>query len=128
MPASKRQSILIIDENQQRKMSLSSRLRMQGYTIDIATGGFHSIHLLEKNHYNLVLLIDDMMDMAAHETLGLIRACKSSSKVPVIVLRSEGQELENDVLKIINRDAPQAIAPWQNDFRAVLRQISGHIS
>tara|TARA_R110000868_G_scaffold117600_6_gene312256 strand:- start:2336 stop:2722 length:387 start_codon:yes stop_codon:yes gene_type:complete len=128
MVPSKRQSILIIDDNQQRKMALSSRLRMQGYTIDIATGGFHSIHLIEKNHYNLVLIIDDMEDMAAHETIGLIRACKSSSATPVIVLRSSGQELENDVLNIINRESPAVVAPWQDEFRSVLRQINSHIA
>lgn len=124
----KRQSILIVDDNQQRKMALSSRLRMQGYTIDIATGGFHSIHLLEKNHYNLVLIIDDMEDMAAHETIGLIRACKGSSQTPVIVLRSSGQELESDVLNIINRESPAVVAPWQDEFRSVLRQINSHIA
>ncbi|MBH48212.1 MAG: hypothetical protein CME71_08590 [Halobacteriovorax sp.] len=128
MVPSKRQSILIVDDNQQRKMALSSRLRMQGYTIDIATGGFHSIHLIEKNHYNLVLIIDDMEDMAAHETIGLIRACKSSSGIPVIVLRSSGRELEQDVLNIINRESPAVVAPWQDEFRSVLRQINSHIA
>lgn len=122
------QSILLIDDLQQRKVTLSSRLRMLGFTIDIATGGFHGIHLLEKNHYNLVLLIDDMDDMAAHETISLIRACRRSSHTPVVVMRSPGNELDEDMLNFIKLEKASEICPWKDEFKTVLQQINRHIA
>lgn len=101
-----RKAILIIDDHQQRKTELSSRLRMQGFSIDVATGGFHSIHLMEKNHYNLVLMIDDMNDLSTSETVGLIKitALKKNIDIPVMIMRSAGKELDPDEIEYIKKE------------------------
>ena len=124
-----RKAILIIDEHPQRKTELSSRLRMQGFTIDVATGGFHSIHLMEKNRYHLVLMIDDMADLSTQETVSLLRttATNKDIEVPVMIMRSEGMELDEDEIEYIKRENVSKVYAWQNEFRSVLRQITANI-
>lgn len=124
-----RKAILIIDDHQQRKTDLSSRLRMQGFTIDVATGGFHSIHLMEKNHYNLVLMIDDMNDLSTSETVGLIKitAFKKNIDVPVMIMRSAGKELDADEIEYIKKENVSKIYAWKNEFRSILRQITANL-
>lgn len=124
-----RKSILLIDDHQLRKAELSSRLRMQGFTIDVATGGFHGIHLMEKNHYHLVLMIDDMNDLSTGETVSLIKttASKKQIDVPVMVMRSTGKELDQDEIEYIKRENVSKIYAWQHEFRSVLRLITANL-
>lgn len=124
---SKNRAILIIDENPGRKTTLSSRLRMQGYTIDVATGGFHGVHLAEKNRYNLVMLIDDMEDMPAYETLGLIRSRHDSASLPIIIMRSKGNELDGHEKRFIKNENANAVIEWQDEFHSVIRNIQRHL-
>lgn len=126
MPSSNR-SILIIDEHTGRKTTLSSRLRMQGFTIDVATGGFHGLHLAEKNQYNLVMIIDDMEDMPAYETLGLLRHHHDSASLPVIVLRSQGHELDIEEKQFLEDEQVNEVAQWQNEFNSIMRKIQRHL-
>lgn len=102
---------------------------MQGFTIDVATGGFHSIHLMEKNHYHLVLMIDDMTDLSTQETVSLIKttALKKEIHIPVMVMRSPGKELDEDEIEYIKRENVSQIYAWQNEFRTTLRQITANI-
>jgi len=99
---------------------------MQGFTIDVATGGFHSIHLVEKNHYHLVLIIDDMNDLSTQETVSLIKttALKKQIHIPVMVMRSAGQELDEDEIEYIKKENVNRIYAWENEFRTLLRQIT----
>lgn len=126
MPSSNR-AILIIDDHTQRKTTLSSRLRMQGFTIDVATGGFHGIHLAEKNRYNLVMIIDDMEDMPAFETLGLIRNRHDSATLPVIVLRSQGMELGAEEQDFLENEQVNEVLLWKDEFNSILRKIQRHL-
>ena len=99
-------SIFLIDEHPQRKTELSSRLRMQGFTFDVVTGGFHSILLMEKNRDNLVLMIDDMNDLSTGEKISLLKttANKKEIEVPVMVTRSAGKELDEEEIEYIKRE------------------------
>ena len=125
--ANSNRSILIIDDHAQRKTALSSRLRMQGFTIDVATGGFHGVHLAEKNRYNLVMIIDDMEDMPAYETLGLIRHRHDSASLPVIIMRSEGKELDKEEQSFLEEEQVNEVVPWKDEFNSILRKIQRHL-
>lgn len=100
---------------------------MQGFSIDVATGGFHGIHLTEKNRYNLVMIIDDMEDMPAYETLGLIRNLHDSATLPVIIMRSQGKELGSEEQHFLEEEQVNEVVPWQDEFNSILRKIQRHI-
>ena len=101
---------------------------MQGFTIDVATGGFHAIHLAEKNNYNLVMLIDDMEDMPAQEALSMIRMNHDSATLPVLVMRSSGNELDQSDEEYLREEQVNEICPWQDEFKTVLRNIQRHLT
>lgn len=88
-------NIVIVDENATYRNQLASRLRMMGFYIEFATGGFHLMHILEKEgkNFHLVIVHNNMSDMSAYEMTGLIRTFKSKSELPILFLsRSVSQE------------------------------------
>lgn len=127
MPAPSGRAILLIDDHAQRKTTLSSRLRMQGFTIDVATGGFHAIHLAEKNRYNLIMMIDDMEDMPVVEALSLIRYKHDSASLPVMIMRSPGKEFDREEQKLLKEEQVNEIIVWKDEFSTILRRIQRHL-
>src|SRR5690606_20297537 len=101
---------------------------MQGFTIDVARGGFHAVHLAEKNRYNLVMMIDDMEDMPAQEALSLIRHSHDSASLPVLVMRSNGKELDQSEEEYFREEQVNEILPWQDEFNSILRRIHHHLT
>ena len=84
---------------------------------------------MEKNRYHLVLMIDDMADLSTQETVSLLRttATNKDIEVPVMIMRSEGMELDEDEIEYIKRENVSKVYAWQNEFRSVLRQITANI-
>lgn len=121
--AKKNTAILIIDENNHRKNTLSSRLRALGHVIDSATGGFHGLHLVEKTPYNLVLLFDDMNDMSAVEIHSIIRTRSPSQKLPIIILRSEAHKLDQQELELLEQAGLSDVCEWRDEFPTLLKKI-----
>lgn len=81
-------NIIIADENTNYRNQLATRLRVMGFYVEFATGGFHLLNMLEKEnkHYHLVILHNNMHDMSAYEITGLIRTFKSKNELPLIYL------------------------------------------
>lgn len=127
MRAPSGRAILLIDDHAQRKIKLSSRLRMQGFTIDVATSGFHAIHLAEKNKYNLVMMIDDLEDMPVVEALSLIRFKHTPASLPVIIMRSPGKEFDREEQKLLKNELVNEVVEWKDEFSTILRRIQRHL-
>lgn len=100
MPKKIVQNILLVDANGSRRNNLSSRLRSQGYTADISTGGFQAIHMIEEDQdgpksIKLVFLIGDSEDMPGHEIATLIRTrVPEKEKLPILFMHSEEDPAE----------------------------------
>ena len=87
--------ILIVDENVQFRNNLASRLRIQGFTVEFATGGFHLFHLLERfRDWNLIIFHEDMLDMPAEEMILLIRNSKDKNELPILFISKNNNEKE----------------------------------
>lgn len=119
-------TILLVDQNPTRRNNLSSRLRMMGYTIEIASSGFQAIHLLEdtqtnqynKKRYRLILILGDSEDMPGREILLLMREIiKEKAKLPIL-LGNPDDDPEN-ILKMIKEGANDYIVDMKNDGKIV---------
>ncbi|MGZ3787054.1 MAG: response regulator [Bacteriovorax sp.] len=87
--------ILIADENVQFRNTLASKLRMQGFNVVFANGGFHLLHTLEKNwDFQLIIFNEDMADMSALEMISLIRITKNKSELPILFISQNSSEEE----------------------------------
>lgn len=87
--------ILISDENIQFRNTLSMRLRLQGFNVECASGGFHLLHVLEKeSDFSLVIVHENMMDMPAEEIISLIRTSKSRTELPILFISQSSDDKE----------------------------------
>jgi DNA-binding response OmpR family regulator len=83
-------TILLATENLSFQNSLAGSLRMQGYKVEIANSGFHMLHMLENQEsigkMDMIILNENMLDMAAPELVSLIRVNKSKKELPIIFI------------------------------------------
>lgn len=87
--------ILIVDENVTFRNTLASRLRLVGYNVEFATGGFHLLHVLERNRdYGLLIFHEHMLDMPAEEMISLVRTQKNKSDLPILFISENSSEAE----------------------------------
>ena len=92
--------IILVDENTQYRNTLASRLRLQGFHVELVAGGFQLLHILEKHwDYNLVILHENMTDMSAEEMISLIRTQKSKGELPILFISKN--ENEEDICDMI---------------------------
>ena len=87
-------NILIIDSGKQRH-NLPSRQRMTGYYVELVSGGFHGLHMLESAHFDLVIVKNNPEDMPSFEVTGLIRTKWNPLQMPVIFMQDN--EIEETV-------------------------------
>ena len=95
-------TILLATENVTFRNNLATSLRMQGYKVELANGGFHLLHVLEfTDNIDLVILHENMHDMSAYEIVSLIRVNKTKEELPVVFIsRSKKVEEIDEMLSI----------------------------
>lgn len=88
--------ICILSENINFRNILGGKLRMENFDVEFADGGFHILHLLErqKDEFNLIICNEDMLDMPAFEIISLIRQSKSKQELPILFISKSGSEEE----------------------------------
>ena len=79
-------TILLVDTDPNRRNNTALKLRMNGYAVEIATGGFHLCHLIEKYKFSCVAIFGDQHDMAALEIISLTRTVHGPKELPLILI------------------------------------------
>ena len=80
-------NIIIASETPNFRNVLSSKFRMENFDVELATGGFHLLHLLEKEKpVNMIVINCDMPDMSAYEIISMIRESKAKTELPIIYI------------------------------------------
>lgn len=124
--------IFILSENIQYRNILSSKLRIEGYNVEYATGGFHFIHLLERYRHDIHMLIchENMNDMPAEEIIALTRLAKNKAELPILFISKDNDE--EAVCEMILTGANEFILQSENMLPAIERVrkyfslINGH--
>ena len=120
MVKKKSHTILLIDRDSRRRNNTSSRLRVQDVETELATGGFHAIHLIENNQYDVVIVVEDMEDMSGEEIMGLIRTQFDGKKLPI--LYSAETKDEDTILNAIEIGASDFL-PLSANFNELIKKI-----
>lgn len=76
-------NILVVDDNEMNRDSLSRRLQRHGYLVSTAEGGRQALELLNEQSFDLVLLDIMMPHMSDIEVLSEIRQASSPIELPV---------------------------------------------
>ncbi|MDY6791171.1 MAG: sigma-54 dependent transcriptional regulator [Thermodesulfobacteriota bacterium] len=80
--------ILVVDDEDQVRMMLSSMLSRSGYDVDSASGGIEALNKFAENDYGLVITDVVMPEMSGMELLGQVK--KKSPDVPIIMVTGHG--------------------------------------
>lgn len=104
--------ILLADENITYRNNLASKLRIQGYNVELTEGGFHLLHIMENHVCNLVILHDNMRDMSAEEIITLIRTNKTKTELPILFISSTSNQ--EQLASIISNGANEFLVKSDN--------------
>ena len=104
----KEPSVLLATQSLAYRNNLASTLRMQGYKVELAQGGFHLLYMLENPQnfdIDLIIIHEDMDDMSAYELVSLIRANKSKTELPVVFIsRHNNEEIISEMMSVDTND------------------------
>ena len=88
--------ICILSENISFRNILASKLRMENFDVEFADGGFHLLHLIERNkeEFDMIICHENMKDMPSFEIISMIRQSKSKTELPILYIAKTGTEEE----------------------------------
>src|SRR5882762_46044 len=91
----RRGSLLIVDDNEANRDALSRRLALKGYRVAMAASGPEALERVSADSYDLVLLDVEMPAMSGFEVLSRVRATRSHTELPVIMVtaRTDGTDI-----------------------------------
>lgn len=85
----KKETILVVDDNEEIVYSISELLKYEGYEVVKAYDGMEALEKLEEHHIDLILL--DVM-MPRLNGLSTLMKLRESNKIPVIILSAKTEE------------------------------------
>lgn len=117
--------VLISSETINFRNILAGKLRLEGFEVEFATGGFHMLHILEKfTDYKMVIINEDMHDMSAQEMIGLIRLAKSKQELPILFISKNNSE--EDICDMVFTGANEYIVQSPN-FNPILERAHKYL-
>ena len=111
-------NLLLIAEKKQLRDQIGQALR-KSYNVKVATGGFHALHLIEQEAFELVVVIGDSQDMAATELITLLRTNFSQRELPILFLGGKGGTNMLDVIEV----GANAYLPLSQNLNILLKKI-----
>jgi CheY-like chemotaxis protein len=92
--------ILLIDDNELFRVTLSEWLKLEGFDSITAADGLHGLQLAKQLQPDLILCDLDMPDIDGIETLKRIRAEESTAKIPFLFLTASYRLRDKDVQEL----------------------------
>src|SRR5262249_5354588 len=113
-------SLLIVEDEHPIREIISLRLTSSGYLVATAENGKQCLELIEKNHFDLVLLDVGMPDLNGLEVLKSIREYHSAADLPVIMV--SGMNSSKQVVEALELGANDFVSK-PIDFPVALARI-----
>lgn len=114
--------ILLLDEDQIRRNNTNSRLRTHGFDPELAEGGFHVLHLIEKFKFGAVVIFGNSHDMSGLEIITLARVQFKKDQLPIIYIhRGKNQE---DIIEAFTLGANEVIIQTTKYFAALIDRLN----
>lgn len=102
-------AILLVDDDENNRYTLSRRLQRENYTdITEAVNGKQALELLRERPFDLILLDIMMPEMDGYETMQVIRQNPSFRRLPIIALTAKA--MKGDREKCLEAGASEYLA------------------
>lgn len=120
-------SILIVSSSPQERDPLALRFRSNDINVEIATGGFHALHLLEdpNNTFHLAIVLGDLEDTNALEAIGHMRSFLPAKELPILLVHEAQNQKEDQ--EAFNWGASE-LAPRTENFNSLLKRVKKLLS
>jgi diguanylate cyclase (GGDEF)-like protein/PAS domain S-box-containing protein len=118
-------TLLVVDDNEATRDTLSRRLAQRGYGVSVAARGEDALDAVAHGGYDLVVLGVELPDMSGFEVLAHIRRAHAPHDLPIIMItaRTEGP----DVVEALRLGANDFVAR-PIDVPVALARIATHLS
>jgi diguanylate cyclase (GGDEF)-like protein len=116
--------LLIVDDIGDNRTILKRRFERRGFEVSEADSGLAAIELIENGRFDLVLLDVMMPGIDGIETLGRIRANKSASELPVIMVTAKSES--GNIVEALEHGANDYITK-PVDFAVALARVNAQI-
>jgi diguanylate cyclase (GGDEF)-like protein/PAS domain S-box-containing protein len=117
--------ILIVDDEDTNLDLFSRRLRRNGFTVEIAVSGFQALELIERTHFDLVLLDQMMPGMSGSEVLTTLRKRHSFLGLPIIMVTAVAEP--SQIAASLDMGASDYITK-PIEFTVALARIRSHLA
>lgn len=118
-------SILVVDDNEANRETLSRRLQRRGYSVATANDGAEALKLIGQRPFDLVVLDWMMPVLNGVQTLEQIRTSKSQTELPVIMATAKGES--QDIVQALNLGANDYVTK-PLDFSVVLARVQTQLT
>jgi CheY-like chemotaxis protein len=88
--------ILLAEDNEANRMTISNYLEAKGYRLLIATNGQQAVELARHESPDIILMDIQMPDTDGLETMRQLRHCSTLATVPIIALTALAMEGDRD--------------------------------
>lgn len=112
--------ILVVDDNEANRESLSRRLSRRGYAASMAADGKEALQLIGTTRYDLVLLDVMMPGISGLEVLEQVRKVHSPTELPVIMATAKDDS--HDIARALELGASDYVVK-PLDFVVVLARV-----
>ena len=99
--ANSEKKILIVDDSTTNQVLLEAILEEEGYSAQTAFGAVDALRLMEKNHFDLVLLDLLMPQVSGFDFLKKVKAISAFANIPVIVVSAVGSPENEELVKTL---------------------------
>jgi diguanylate cyclase (GGDEF)-like protein/PAS domain S-box-containing protein len=117
--------LLVVDDTRDSRMLLCRWLERRGYKITATSSGADALRLVAEQPIDLVLLDLVMPDLDGIEVLRRIRALRSASELPVLMVT--GRAGDEDILDALLADANDYVTK-PIDFPVLMQRIEVHLA
>ncbi len=98
-------AVLVAEDNEGNQEVIEALLNLIGIKPDFANNGYQALALLEKNHYDLVLMDMYMPEMDGYETSTRIRAKPEFNSLPIIAVTASAMRNEKEACIALKMNA-----------------------
>ena len=109
--------ILVVDDSYMARRLITRTLNKMSFNnVTIAENGREAVPLIQNQHFDLIITDYNMPEMDGHELLKFIRQESKQSKVPVMMVTTEGDESK---LSAVQHEGVSAIMDKPFDSKSV---------
>jgi sigma-B regulation protein RsbU (phosphoserine phosphatase) len=117
--------VLVVDDTEANRAVAERWLRRKGFAVDTAADGYRALEMVQKAHYDVVLLDVMMPGMNGISVLRTLRESRSPTELPVIM--ATAKDASDDVVEALTLGANDYVTK-PLDFPVLMARVGTQVS